>query len=355
MVGRHALALGLTVLLWREAAAGDSATSPTTTRAASAPTPLQTVRTVAAPMSDDGYFAWADELCDRRDNVYLLAVPPMKNGRSGPERHEVLRVSADGKQRTKFRPLTFPIFAKVAELTIVSIALDPQGTLFALVWARWGSDRAAGKRGHFLVSFDQDGRYKSHLTIDYAEILPSQLEVFGSGEFLLRGIHPETHNARLMILSASGQTLEDVRRWAGKFFDHDPSAQSPPRLAHMARGGDGRIYVIQEDPGEEGEFVHAISPSGDAERLFELPVLPENLSLRGWSASGERFAATYYEGGELPRWWAAVYELEGGEPEPRSTLYGPLPGPPLCYESVGAKDRFTILKGSTALVTMSSP
>jgi hypothetical protein len=171
----------------------------------------------------------------------------------------------------------------------------------------------------------------------------------------VRGIHPVTNNARLMILSASGQTLEDVRRWAGRFFDHDPSSDTVPRLAHMARGGDGRVYVIQEDPGEEGEFVHAISPSGDAERLFKLPGLPKDPSLRGWNASGERFAATYYEEGEQPRWWVAVYEHGEGEPEPRSTLYGPLPGPPLCYAAVGAKDRFTLLKGVKELVTMSSP
>ena len=355
MISKSALALGLAVLSCSRAAADDPVRRSPNAPASPAPTPLRTVRTVAAPMSADGYFAWSDELCDGRENVYLLLVPPMKNGRSGPERHEVLRVSADGKKRTTFSPLTLPIFANAAELTIVDLALDTEGTFFMLVWARWGEQDANGKKGTFVVSFDQDGRYRSHLIIDSAEIIPSQLEVFGSGEFLLRGTHPVTHNARLMILSASGRTLEDVRRWAGTFFDHDPAAPSPPRLPHMARGGDGRVYVIQEDPGEEGDFVHAISPSGDGERLFQLPVPPEGLSLRGWSASRERFAATYYQDGERPRWWVAAYEHGEGEPDAGSTLYGPLPGPPLCYASVDGKDRFTVLKGSTELVTMSSP
>jgi hypothetical protein len=350
----HGMALGVALLFCSTAAADSTAGRPAATSSPMASTSLQTVRTVAAPMSEDGGFGWSDERCDRRANVYLLLVPPMKNGRSGPERLEVLRVTADGKKRTTFRPLALPMFEKAAELTIVDVALDTDGTLFTLVWARWGKGRATGKKGHFIVSYEEDGRYKSHRMVDYAEIIPSQLEVFGSGEFLLRGTHPATHNERLMILNRSGQ-LEDVRRWAGKFFDHDPSSDDLPRLPHMARGGDGRVYLIQEDPGEEGEFVHAISPSGDAERLFKIPALSGSASLRGWNASGERFAATYYEEGDQPRWWVAVHEYGGGGPDPRSTLYGPLPGPPLCYESVGTKDRFTVLKGTKELVTLSSP
>jgi len=353
MVGKS-LGFGLAVLLCSGAAADDSVRRSPNAPPSPAPFPLQTLRTAPGPRSTDGSFGWADELCDRRGNVYLLLIPPLRNGISGPERHEVLRVSADGKKQTTFSPLTLPLFANAAELTIVDVALDTQGTLYTLVWARWGSDRATGKKGHFVVSYDQDARYKSHLMVDYAEIIPNQIEVFGSGEFLLRGTHPVTRNERLMVLSASGRTLEEVRRWAGKFFDHDPSAETLPRLPHMARGDNGRIYLIQEDPGEEGEFVYAVSPSGDAERLFKLPVLPEDLSLRVWSTSGERFAASYYEHGDPPRWWAAVYEHGGGEPEPRSTLYGPLGGPPLCYESAGAKDRFIVFEGE-ALVTMSSP
>ena len=336
--------------------------SQTAASAETQATPLQTLGTVAAAMSPDGYFAWAGPaLCDRRENVYFIVAPPWPTGADGktvgaaPAQRDVVRVSADGKKRTSFNPSANPKFANATELTTIAAALDKHGALFTLIWARWQGDRThAEKSGQFIVSFNQDGKYKSHLELDAEQILVDQFEVFGSGDFLLRG-RRSTPDPRLAILGATGQTLQDVRRWSGKFLEA-PSQEIMPHFDHMVRGGDGRIYITQEDPGEDGEIVYAISPSGDAERLFKLPRMQKDPRLMGWRASGDRFAATYHQGGgRSGRWWVAVYGNAGDESEVQTTLYGPTPGPPICYEYIGSKDRFTFLKDGAKLVTMSSP
>ena len=325
-------------------------------------TPLQTLSTATATMSSDGFLSWSGPpLCDQRQNIYLLLVPhwtARKDGTAGAgaalRPRDVLRISSDGKKQTTFKPAEVPKFANVDDLLTIGTALDQHGTLFTLVWARWreGSTHAA-KSGQFILSFKQDGQFRSQVEVDPDQILVDKFEVFGSGDFLVRGRRPNSSDPRLAILASSGGTLQDVRRWSGKFLD-DPSPKTAPHFDHMARGRDGRIYVTQPDPGEEGDTVYAISPGGDAERMFKLPRMPKDPSLLGWTASDDAFAATYHDGGEQSGlWWVAVYRNEGDEVQ--TTVYGPAPGPPICYEHVGAKDRFTFVKDGTKLVTMSSP
>lgn len=324
--------------------------------------PLQTLTTVTAEMSGDGFLSWSGPpLCDQRKNVYLLLVPhgtARNDGTAGAgaalRPRDVLRISSDGKKRTTFNPAQVPKFSNADDLLTIGAALDQHGTLFTLVWARWREGSAqTTKSGQFILSFKADGQFRSQVEVDPDQILVDKFEVFGSGDFLLRGRRANSSDARLAILASSGQTLQDVRRWSGKFLD-EPSPETPPHFDHMVRGRDGRIYITQPDPGEEGDTVYAISSNGDAERMFKLPRMPKDPSLLGWTASDDAFAATYHDGGERSgRWWVAVYRSEGEDVE--TTVYGPAPGPPICYEHVGAKDRFTFVKDGSKLVTMSSP
>jgi len=130
----------------------------------------------------------------------------------------------------------------------------------------------------------------------------------------------------------------------------------------MVRGGDGRIYVTQEDVPKGGDVVYAISASGASERVSRLPRIQKDPQLKGWKASGHYFAATYRDaqrlkdssGEQRGRWWIVVYSdvVEGVEPQ--ATVYGPAPGPLVCYHHKGSKDRFTFVTDGGKLVTMSA-
>ena len=362
MAREHLFATYLIVGCCGLATAEDSRNRAKTAPAGPDAIPLQTLSTATATISGDGFLSWSGPpLCDQRQNVYLLLVPhwtARPDGTAGAgaalRPRDVLRISSDGKKQTTFKPTADPKFANVDDLITIGAALDQHGTLFTLVWARWreGSAQSA-KSGQFILSFKPDGQLRSQVEVDPDQILVDKFEVFGSGDFLVRGRRPNSSDPRLAILGSSGRSLQDVRRWSGKFLD-DPSPDTPPHFDYMVRGRDGRIYLTQPDPGEEGDTVYAISSTGDAERVFKLPRMPKDPSLLGWTASEDAFAATYHDGGEQSgRWWVAVYRNDGDDVQ--TTVYGPAPGPPICYEHVGAKDRFTFVKDGTKLVTMSSP
>jgi hypothetical protein len=330
--------------------------------------PLQTLST-ATIAQQDGYLAWSGPaLCDEDENAYFL-VPTAQNNKAGAPAqavtpHDVLRVSADGQKRVSFSPVASSKFASVAGFTTVAMALGRHGTLFMLIWARWrnnGDQTEVEKNGQYIVSFNQKGEYQSHLEIDGQEMLVNQFEVFGSGEFLLRGSRPHTAEQRLAILSASGGTLRDVEGWPGNPSE-EPSPESPPKFDHMVRGSDGRIYVTQEDVPKSGDVVYAISASGDSERVFKLRPMRRDPQLMGWKAADHRFAAIYLDaahrlkgsaGEQRGRWWIAVYSDVADGAESQSTIYGPAPGPPICYQHKGSRDRFTFVADGAKLVTMS--
>jgi hypothetical protein len=345
---------------------GEAANPEAPVSAETQATPLQTLST--ATISDGGYLAWAEPaLCDEDENAYFLIVPHWRDGQDeptaasgSPSPRDVLRVSSDGKKRITFSPGKGSKFANATELRTMAVAVDQNGALFMLIWARWRDNVGQPeKSGQYIVSFDRKGEYRSHLEVDWQEILVNQFEVFGSGEFLLRGrrIHPA--ESRLAILSASGQTLQDVGSSSGQPLD-EPSPESTPqsKFDRMVRGGDGRIYVTREEDVGQGDVVYAISASGQSERVFKLPPMPKDPPLVAWKAADDRFAASYRSdassGEQTSRWWIAVYSNVADGPEPETTLYGPAPGPLICYQHKRSGDRFTFLTEGTRLVTMSA-
>jgi hypothetical protein len=328
-------------------------------------TPLREVGTFSA--SKSGYLAWVEPVVgDDKGNAYFLLVPviPRQSDLAGdiPRPRDVLRLSADGKRKSTLSPVVSSKFAN-AKVTTAAIALDPDGSLSMLIWARW--DDSSGhkeKTGQYIVSLDKAGKYRTELEVNSRELGVTQFEAFGSGQFLLRGWEPITGESRLAILSANGQ-VQDVVAWSDPTNALDPSAPPPATkrttFNQMVRSGDGRIYVTQQGERSGENVVFAISASGQSERLFTLPRLPGEPPLRGLKAAGDRLAAVYLEtqetvsGGPKQRWWVAIYSNAASEGDLPLAVYGPAPGAPISYRQEDSGDRFTFLRQGQ-LVTMSS-
>ena len=133
------------------------------------------------------------------------------------------------------------------------------------------------------------------------------------------------------------------------------------RLDQITRGGDGRIYVADLDAREGEDIVYSFEPSGDSHEAFTLRPMPKAPRLLGWKAAGDRFAAAYQGDESIPgagpgehrgSYWIAIYSSPTGGVAP--TVYGPAPGPPICYRHEDSGERFTFLRDGK-LVTMSAP
>jgi hypothetical protein len=134
-------------------------------------------------------------------------------------------------------------------------------------------------------------------------------------------------------------------------------------LSQVARGGDGRIYIADLDARHGEDVVYAFRPSGEGEEIFKLRPLPEAPELLGWKAAGDRLAAAYLKPEPQPdaspnerrgSYWIAVYDTVARDGDSPPKVYGPAPGPPICYRHEVSGDRFTFLRDGK-LVTMAAP
>jgi hypothetical protein len=303
---------------------------------------------------------------DDKGNAYLLVVPvlrPTDAPRDVPRLRDVLRISGDGKKRSTLSPMKSSKFANATTVTTRAIALDPEGALSMLTWARW-PDSSSGeeKNGQYIVSFDKDGEYRSEAEVDWRELGVTQFEAFGSGRFLLRGRRvTNADEMRLAVFSANGQTLVDVVDWSDSSGAPEPKEHPARRrmasFDQMVRGGDGRIYVTQPAELPDENVVYAINTSGETEKVCTLPRLLGGPSFVGLKAAADRLAAVYVEGGSgTERFWIAIYDSVAANSGGTSPLavYGPAPGVPISYQHEESGDRFTFLKEGH-FVTMSSP
>jgi hypothetical protein len=315
-----------------------------------AATPLH--ETGRVPFSDRDWMAWVHPArCDSEGNVFLTSIAALdprqvKKTPPPPPRQTLLRISADGKKRTAYSPASLSVLANADSFSVGATALGPTGTLYALVWAPRGDMSGT----HSIVSFDESGRPKSHVEIDPDDMGVQGFEVFGSEEFLLRGIRPWEGSPRTAILPAAGGLLQDVVSLP------EPGSGGGETMARLSdtvvRGGNGRIYYVPA--GGEDDHVHAIAPSGLAEHAFRLAPPPRNQRLIEVKAAGHRLAFVYFEerpGTDKGRTWIDVYDVRFGE---RQARYGPVSGTPFCYAVVGGKDRFTVQQDAKYLVTLSA-
>jgi hypothetical protein len=321
-----------------------------------------------------GFFAWQSAACDPDGNVFLLVVPHTRPGdvdpstghlRLPPKPRGVLRVSADGERRSLFDPGTHAELAEAEEVVTLAMAIGDAGALTVLVWARWLDEGGAlgEAAGQYLVPFDEKGRPVSAHEVDWRQMQVRQFELFGSGDYLLRGLRIGTDTARLAILPKGGAGLRDVMGWPNypnEWLD-EPTDGAVASFEHMARGGDGRIYLTGRDRGGDEHLVFSVAASpGHSEEVFRLLKMPRTYRLLGWQAAGRRLAAAYEErapsDGENPRWWIAVYGAVGDYDYQPQRIYGPAPGPPLCFQHDDAGDRFTFFsqgeQGATLLTMM---
>jgi len=309
--------------------------SPSLPQAAAVP--LRAVRTT--PFGD-GYFAWSSARCDAEGNAFFLQSLPERRGSdaggAGPYRpREVLRVGLDGDQ-TRFEPAGELGFGDLLEARPVSMTLGNEGAIHVLLWVERGHD---GEQ--YVVSFDRTGRSRSARRVPWDEIMVRQMEVFDSGDLLLRGRGPGERIDRLSVLSEDG-SLEDVLGW--------PSIEKRA-LDLMTRSVDGRVYILEQDRLGGESVVYAVSASGVAAPAFRLPPTPPDRSLVGLHAAGGRLAVAYKESPReehaRARSWIAVY-VPGAASAELEDLYGPGPGLPLCYAREGSRDLFTFFGGSGA-------
>jgi hypothetical protein len=226
-----------------------------------------------------------------------------------------------------------------------------------LVWARWRDAIGGGeeRRGQYIVSFDRDGDYRSAVEVDWREVGVMQFEAFGSGKFLLRGRWANAEEIRLAILSPTGN-LQDID-WSEQpskpAEPNEPTRlRKQPSFGQMVRGGDGRVYVTQPGQHTDEIIVHAVTASGQSERVHTLRPIQNDLPLVGMKAAGDRLAAVYLEDSEKEdRWWIAVYRNTTGDLPSPLAVYGPAPAAPIAYRVEESGDRFTFLKGGN-FITM---
>jgi hypothetical protein len=266
---------------------------------------------------------------------------------------EVLRVSADGKKTTVFDPARDQKLAGAKRVTTSGIALDARGSPFLLARAEF--ERADGQPTdvrYYIVSFNDKGEPRSETKIDEQEIHVTQFEVFGTGQYLLRGFDGHSSKPRMVVLTGES-ALADVVLWREAPNERPHAAQPPPEFNQMARGGDGRIYVTIPDNEKNKTVVYAVDATGDLEQVSELQTLPGRPQLQGLLSASSRFAASYSEsggkGGDTTRWWIAVYDVQNGDLQ---SLYGPVTAPPLCFARTGSEDRFIFLVDGKKLVIM---
>jgi hypothetical protein len=350
--------LCVAILGWGTPGARDAARGETAGVSSAATVATELRESHRVSFSKPGVFAWLNPARSDDDGNLLFVVVPGADARDlknvpAPPRHvktpsDILAVSADGKRTSVLSPRTIPAFADADEITTLGIAIDPSGTLLALVWVPRGE---AGGR-HYIVSFDKNGGYRSRLEIEPDEIAVGQFEVFGSGDFLLRGQRPYSEGVRVVVMSAGGGDLHDVVSLSNEHVkDLAATLTFSSWSDHFVRGGDGRIYFVPA--GEDS--VHLIEASGNSQEVFKLAPMPRNRRrLVDLRAAGQRLAAIYFE--ERPqnkgRHWIAVYDVVLGE---RLAVYGPASGIPVRYEYSDGQDRFTLLKDGQYLVTVVSP
>jgi len=306
-------------------------------------TPLRVVGSVSFWERES--VAWLPPVrCDDSGHVFLVVVPPAQFPAPGPPPREsiptdILRIGADGKETTTLRLTAAPTLADAHNLRTFATALDAQGTLFVLVVA----ERGETIRQH-IISFDQEGRYRSTATIDWEELFAGSLEVFDSGDLLLQGFR-ENGEPRVTVMSPAG-SLKDVFALSG--FEGAEDGAEPVRSSmKTARGGDGRVYLVSR--GEDS--IHAIEPTGDGRMVVELRE-HEDFKVVDLKAAGGWLAVVYFEprrsGKASGRFWMDIYNPVLAELE---ATYGPVLSPPLCYR-YERRHEFILLKDARYLVTV---
>jgi hypothetical protein len=332
-----------------------------------AATPLRASRSVQSGTGTG--LAWTGSpVCDDEGNVFIVVMPPVDpRDRKHPpalarytKKPYILRVSADGKKTGVIKLDAIPAFANADTIEPFGLAVDPSGSLHALVLVlREENDKEyrykSGKQ--YIVSFDSKSQYSSHLEVDQDEMVVRRFEALGSGDFLVDGMRPG-YRPRVAIMGAGGGSFSDVTvlennkdetpLGAVENKDQTSSPVALPGLpAHTARGGDGRVYFVARGQ----ESVYVIEPSGQSRLAFKLARMPRSCELFGLEAAGNRVVAVYRE--EQPKrgagFWMAVYNAVFGE---RVAVYGPADAVPLCYKCTDGQDQFTLLKAN-AIVTMS--
>ena len=207
--------------------------------------------------------------CDQNNNIYARLV------RATAMKSPITKISADGKSVREFSAEGVPGLKNPATL---DFAIDRYGHLFMLVE---GPDFK-------ILEFDQDGKHKDTITIDF-KLIPQQLAVFGTGDFALFGTERPLGSKR----QASAAPYAGLFDRSGRFLrkielveKEDPDQQKALAKIGIGRtdqlsisvaesGADGNVYLAR--PTSSGP-VYVVSPSGVARKVVR-PAGPKNAVL----------------------------------------------------------------------------
>jgi hypothetical protein len=219
----------------------------------------------------------------------------------------IVRVSAD--KAVRFLLSDIP---EARRASIEDFSPGTNGDLFVITTTHIG----IGKMESYVVHFDSDGKYVSKNRIELAGFIPSQIAVFGSGDFLLAGwrlyfADSSDANRRPFtgVFNSRGQLLATLRL-AGDIKKETAvdDFEEAISLSMAETGADGYVYFARAAANGP---VFVISPSGRVVRTIPVSA-PKGMKLvgmkpprGGWSSS----TRARYQKVQRPRrsrWWFSI-------------------------------------------------
>jgi hypothetical protein len=277
-------------------------------------------------------------------DVYFQMAAPGGDWFHGP----VVRVSADGRNRTEF-DLKSVSASEVAgrPFRIKSFDVDKAGNIYMLVLLSdkpqassiLGRDkpRPVSGTGVAIVEFDSEGRYESATFLEHA-FTPSRITYVSEGSFWVSGAlrtsaspdDPPQPFVGIASSSGSVRTLELADDPAREFASAPPAGLPRERLSNMAldaptaRGGDGNIYFMRQG---NPAHVYVITPAGDTLKHLRLKLpaanaLPNDMKIAGGSIV-VCFMVPRSSSGELANTLDPIYSLYDAEDGSLQGTYRP--------------------------------
>jgi hypothetical protein len=224
----------------------------------------------------------------------------------------IVRVSAD--KAVRFLLSDIP---EARRASIEDFSPGTNGDLFVITTTHIG----IGKMESYVVHFDSDGKYVSKNRIELAGFIPSQIAVFGSGDFLLAGwrlnfADSSDANRRPFtgVFNSRGQLLATLRL-AGDIKKETAvdDFEEAISLSMAETGADGYVYFARAAANGP---VFVISPSGRVVRTIPVSA-PKGMKLVGMKPAPGWVVVVYEgkipEGAKTPPVTMVVFDCVTGE------------------------------------------
>ena len=242
------------------------------------------------------YMAATPPACDAAGNLYMQIAEPAP---ANPGQEPVTRISADGKQLTRFSLNSIPGMS--VKSNIDNFAVTPRGEVFLLVYIGDSPQ---------LVSYHDDGQFDSAHLIDRG-IFSTHFAVFPTGEFLVRGIErsgppgKKRDEALTGLFDRNGRFLKEVALADELPFKSraEYEEQADYRKQHRAAweamwhsqtlaADDGNVYVVRP---ANPLSVDVISPAGEIIRRLKLKPPGPSFQAGSLKVAGGNIVVEYFQ------------------------------------------------------------